>query len=125
MNIKSLSCGIVTEHADLCREFYCDLFGFQVVSNTEWYIHLRSPDGKHEIGFLLPNQLTQPRSLHGDYTGRGVWINVEVDDLELAHRKALEQLEFIELNPRDEPWGERHFMVRDPAGMLVNVLKKI
>jgi len=125
MKIKSLSCGIVTEHVDLCREFYCELFGFQVVSDTEWYIHLRSPDGEHEIGFMRPNQLTHPSAMHGAYTGRGAGINVEVEDLEAVHRKVMAELEYVELSPRDESWGERHFMIRDPSGMLVNVMKKI
>jgi uncharacterized glyoxalase superfamily protein PhnB len=124
MQVKRVSCGIITPRILDCREFYCQLFGFQVVSDNAWYIQLRSADNHNEIGLLSPSQITQPRILQRVYQGDGCWINIEVEDIDAAYQQVLEFSVSIELELRDEPWGERHFIVRDPAGMAVNVMAK-
>ena len=36
----------------------------------------------------------------------------------MSHRETIVEL-------RDEPWGQRHFLVRDPVGNLLDVVKQI
>ena len=49
-------------------------------------------------------------------------ISVEVADVDAAHAKALEQGFDIVYPLRDEGWGVRRFMLREPSGTVVNVL---
>jgi uncharacterized glyoxalase superfamily protein PhnB len=47
---------------------------------------------------------------------------VEVDDVDAVHARATEQGLEIVYPLRDEDWGVRRFMLREPSGTIVNVL---
>ena len=49
-------------------------------------------------------------------------ISVEVDDVDAVHSRAMERGFEIAYDLRDEEWGVRRFMVREPSGTVVNVL---
>ncbi len=49
-------------------------------------------------------------------------ISVEVDDVDAVHARAAEQGFEIAYPLRDEEWGVRRFMLREPSGTIVNVL---
>ena len=49
-------------------------------------------------------------------------ISVEVDDVDTVHAGAVEQGFEIAYPLRDEEWGVRRFMLREPSGTIVNVL---
>lgn len=68
---------------DICRgpaeSFYTENFGFDVAFSGEWYIHLISQSGV-QVGFLLPDQPTQPQIFQKAYGGEGVIFSLEVDE---------------------------------------------
>ena len=49
-------------------------------------------------------------------------ISVEVDDVDAVHARAIERGLEIAYPLRDEEWGVRRFMLREPSGTVVNVL---
>ena len=49
-------------------------------------------------------------------------ISVEVPDVDAVHAKAVERGLEIAYSLRDEEWGVRRFMLREPSGTLVNVV---
>ena len=49
-------------------------------------------------------------------------ISVEVDDVDAVHAKAVELGLEIAYPLRDEEWGVRRFMLREPSGTVVNVV---
>jgi uncharacterized glyoxalase superfamily protein PhnB len=49
-------------------------------------------------------------------------ISVEVADVDAVHSKAVDQGFEIAYPLRDEDWGVRRFMLREPSGTIVNVL---
>ena len=49
-------------------------------------------------------------------------ISVGVDDVDGVHAKAVEQGFEIVYPLRDEEWGVRRFMLREPGGTVVNVV---
>ena len=49
-------------------------------------------------------------------------ISVEVDDVDAVHAGAVERALEIAYPLRDEEWGVRRFMLREPSGTIVNVL---
>ena len=57
---------------------------------------------------------------HDDPAAPG--ISVEVDDVDAVHARALERGLEIAYPLRDEEWGVRRFMLREPSGTTVNVL---
>lgn len=51
-------------------------------------------------------------------------ISVEVEDVDAIHATAVDQGREIAYPLRDEEWGVRRFMLREPSGTLVNVLSR-
>ena len=95
------------------REFYTGLFGLDVAMDMGWIATLVAPGS--------PRVQMSVFELDGE-EGRDPFISIEVDDVEAAHARAVELGFPIEYALRDEPWGVRRFMLRDPAGRVVNVL---
>lgn len=104
--------------------FYSDHFGFTVAFENEWYLHLVSETGI-QLGFLLPNQATQPDIFHKAYDGNGVIFSLEVDDVDTAYSEASSKSLNIVLQLRSEDWGQRHFCVEDPNGVYLDIVQAI
>jgi uncharacterized glyoxalase superfamily protein PhnB len=49
-------------------------------------------------------------------------ISVEVADVDAVHTRAVEKGLEIAYPLRDEEWGVRRFMLREPSGTIVNVV---
>ena len=93
------------------RDFFVDLLGFQVAMDMDWIVTVASPDNPSiQISIVGNDDMAAPG------------ISVGVADVDAVHAKALERGFEIAYPLRDEDWGVRRFMVRDPAGRVVNVL---
>lgn len=104
------------------KAFYTSNMGFEVAFEGEWYLHLATESGV-QVGFLLPDQPTQPSIFHQAYGGSGVIFSLEVDDADSAYSEALERKLDIVLELRSEDWGQRHFCLRDPNGVYLDIVQ--
>jgi catechol 2,3-dioxygenase-like lactoylglutathione lyase family enzyme len=109
---------------DAAKSFYTDNVGFAVAFENEWYLHLVSESGI-QLGFLLPDQATQPSIFHKAYNGDGVIFSLEVDDADAAYAFALDKSLNIVLELRSEDWGQRHFCIEDPNGIYLDIVQAI
>lgn len=107
---------------EIAKTFYTDNFGFEIVFSGDWYIHLISPSGV-QIGFLLPNQPSQPKIFQGQYSGDGVIFSLEVEDADAAFMVAKSKALNIVLDIRSEDWGQRHFVIQDPNGVYLDIVQ--
>lgn len=55
----------------------------------------------------------------------GVIINFKVDDVDAEHERLFPGGLPVLLPLRDEPFGSRHFIARDPNGVLLDVATPI
>ncbi len=88
-----------------------DVLGLEVVMDLGWVATLGSVEGP------------QISVMHEDATAAcNPDLSLDVDDVDLAHERALDLgLEIV--HPlTDEPWGVRRFFLRDTGGNIVNVL---
>lgn len=106
------------------KSFYSKYFGFDVAFENEWYLHLVS-EARLQIGFLLPNQPTQPSIYQNPYNGNGVIFSLEVADVDSAYAEAKDNSLNIVLALRSEDWGQRHFCVEDPNGIHIDIVQSI
>ncbi len=109
---------------DKAKEFYESHFGFNVVFQNEWYLHLVSKSGI-QVAFMLPNQPTQPNIFHKPFSGDGVILSLEVNDADSAYFYAKSNSLNIALELRSEEWGQRHFSLKDPNGVYVDIVQAI
>lgn len=116
----------VTDALKECAAFYVELFGFTVVFDQDWYQHLVHESSGAELGFMAPNMDNQPKELHPAFGGDGQVYSFEVDDAGHEYARLSEKpgLEIV-LALKDEPWGQRHFILRDPAGIYVDVIQPL
>ena len=115
----------VVDDPAACRKFYVDHFGFEVEIDLGWYAVLTSGSERPMgLGFLLAGHPTQPTH-HRQPTAGSRFITFEVDDVDpIATRLVSAGLD-VDVPLRDEPWGQRHVIVRDPGGNSVDVVKNI
>lgn len=107
---------------DAAKSFYTENFGFDVVFSGNWYIHLVSKSGV-QVGFLLPDQPTQPPIFQNPYFGEGVIFSLEVEDVDAAFAVAKSKSLNIVLELRSEDWGQRHFCIQDPNGVYLDIVQ--
>ena len=112
--------------ADLkkAKVFYTAHFDFAVAFENDWYLHLASTSGI-QVGFMRPDQPTQPAMFHPAYEGRGVIFSLEVNDVDAAYAEARQASMNIVFDLRSEDWGQRHFCVADPNGIHLDVVQAV
>jgi catechol 2,3-dioxygenase-like lactoylglutathione lyase family enzyme len=93
------------------RDFLVDVLGFEVAMDLGWVMTVVSPTNPSAQVTVIAND---------DMAAPG--ISVEVTDVDAVHAKAVEQGFEIAYALRDEEWGVRRFMLREPSGTIVNVL---
>jgi catechol 2,3-dioxygenase-like lactoylglutathione lyase family enzyme len=93
------------------RDFFVDLLGFEVAMDMGWVVTVASPTNPSAQVTIVGND---------DMAAPG--ISVEVADVDAAHAKAVDHGFEIVYPLRDEEWGVRRFMLREPSGTVVNVL---
>jgi catechol 2,3-dioxygenase-like lactoylglutathione lyase family enzyme len=93
------------------RAFFVELLGFDVAMDLGWVVTLASPTNPSAQVTIIGND---------DMSAPG--ISVGVADVDAVHAKAAEQGFEIVYPLRDEEWGVRRFMLREPSGTVVNVV---
>lgn len=118
-----LNAGIVTEKINETKEFYTSVLGFGVTFENEFYLLLHTPNRESEISFLLPHHPSQQALFHQPFRGKGMYLTIEVDNVdeiyEAIQKKGIE----IKIALRDEPWGDRHFAISDPNGIGIDIVQ--
>lgn len=115
--------GVVTEKVQESKDFYVRLFGCEVLYEGEdgWFVLLQLGDS--ELGFMKPGLESQAAIYRPAFKGQGVWIAINVEDINAEYRRIKALGVTIEVEMRDEPWGDRHFVVVDPNGIGVDVVQ--
>ena len=112
----------IVKDLDAAKSFYTENLGFDVVFSGDWYIHLAAQSGV-QLGFMLPDQPTQPPLFHEQYSGKGVIFSIEVEDVDKAFEEARSKSLNIVFELKSEDWGQRHFCVQDPNGIYVDIVQ--
>lgn len=117
-----LNAGIITNKLQETKTFYTNTLNFGVVFENEFYVLLHTPDHSAQLSFLLPDHPSQQPLFQPAFAGKGVYLTIEVEDVDAEYKriKALGTPIGIEL--RDEPWGDRHFAIVDPNGVGIDIV---
>jgi len=104
--------------------FYIDHFGFKAVFDSDWYVHLQSTEaGSVNLAIMDCRHETIPDGYRKPV--QGLLINFEIDDVDAAYDRLTTAGLPVLKELRSEDFGQRHFITRDPAGVMVDVIKVI
>lgn len=118
-----LNAGIITSKLAETKAFYTQTLGFGVTFENEFYLLLNTPGGGSEISFLLPDHPSQQPLFHKAFQGQGVYLTIEVEDVDKLYNELKKKGVNIRIDLRDEPWGDRHFAISDPNGVGIDLVK--
>lgn len=121
-NMK-LNAGIITPKLAETKTFYTEKLGFGVTFENEFYLLLHTPNREAEISFLLPKHPSQQALFQEPFQNQGVYLTIEVDDVDSIYQNLKEQGVEIKIDIRNEPWGDRHFAIQDPNGVGIDFVK--
>ena len=115
---------IMTGDVAATAAFYKRHFGFKAAFESDWYIHLQSEaDEGVNLAILDGDHETIPAEGRG--RAAGLLINFEVEDVDAEFARAKKAGLPILLPLRDEAFGQRHFITKDPNGVLIDIIKPI
>ena len=121
-NNMNLNAGIITSKISETKAFYQDYLDFGVSFENEFYLLMHTPNKSAQLSFLLPNHPTQQALFQPAFNGNGVYLTIEVEDVDSLYNTLKEKGVDIKIDIRDEPWGDRHFAIQDPNGIGIDLV---
>lgn len=118
-----LNAGIITKKLGESKTFYTSVLGFGITFENEFYLLMHTPDKSAEISFLLPEHPSQQPLFHKAFTGQGMYLTIEVEDVDKVYKDIKKKGTPIKIDIRNEPWGDRHFAIEDPNGIGIDIVQ--
>jgi len=115
MGIRRVVPNIESDDLVGSREFYVGLLGFEVGMDMGWIVSFVSPTNPTAQVQIVRRADPASASPEPDMT-------VEVSDVDATFAEAERRGAEIVYPVTDEPWGVRRFFVRDPNGVVINVM---
>jgi len=107
------------------RDFFVRHFGLAAVFEASWVVMLGDAvSGDIRLGLMSPDHPSNPPGPE-PFDGLGMIVTMQVDDAGAAFAQARAAGAAIHHALADEPWGQRRFMLRDPSGILVDVVEQV
>lgn len=117
-----MNAGIITKKLNETKAFYQQILHFTIVFENDFYILLESPGGDR-ISFLVPDHPTQKPIFQKAFKGKGVFLTIETGEVDEEYKRIKKLGIKMEVDLRDEPWGDRHFAFYDPNGIGIDIVK--
>lgn len=121
-NKMKLNAGIITKKLKETKKFYTEVLDFGVSFENEFYLLLHTPDQSTEISFLQPNHPSQKPIFQSAFSGKGVYLTIEVENVDEVYKQLKDKGVEMEIEIRDEPWGDRHFAIKDPNEIGIDIV---
>jgi catechol 2,3-dioxygenase-like lactoylglutathione lyase family enzyme len=115
---------LLVDDVETSAAFYQTHFGFKSLFTSDWYIHLQQADHPNvNLAFVSRTHETVPEDSRK--SAAGMLINFEVDNPDEIYDRLRAAGVPVLRTLRDEDFGQRHFIVADPNGVMVDVIKPI
>jgi len=115
MHLKKLVPLVTVKSLAEVKDFYTTHFSFTPTMESEGYLSLAASHGA-EIAFM--KQDTCPPAL---FSGEGLTLCLEVTDIDAEAARLSKAGLPVVVPLRDNPWGDRSIIFRDPVGIHVYV----
>ncbi|MEO0438717.1 MAG: VOC family protein [Pseudomonadota bacterium] len=111
---------VCSEDLQKSKEFYTALLGLNVKYDSDWFVQLCSPvNSEIEYGNIQNSHNLVPKEYR--QSPSGMYVTFVVSDVDTVYQKALYMKLPIIQEPRNEFYGQRRFLTKDPDGVLLDV----
>ena len=115
---------LVTQDLTALKDYYQTNFGFESqFFDANFYLHLIHPNSGIQLGFMAPAHASQPEFLHPLASTQGMVISFEVPNAKAAYDALVTAGLDVVFEYKVEEFGLSHFMVKDPAGFVIDVVE--
>jgi predicted enzyme related to lactoylglutathione lyase len=121
MQITATALSLNVEDEQASATFLTEHFGFTVEMSAEGFVSLSRPDVGMKLVYLRQGLATLPADQR-DEVARGQIVAFVVDDLEGELARLQDEGVVVTMPLTVEEWGERAFQVRDPNGVIVQLV---
>ena len=122
MSVTSFYPVLMARDVAAAAAFYRDVIGFDVVFDSSWYVSMQH--GAFELAIVEAGHETIPQGYSAP--SQGLLLNLEVDNVDDVHQRLTTDHDLKVLLPlRSEEFGQRHFIVEAPGGILLDVIQPI
>jgi catechol 2,3-dioxygenase-like lactoylglutathione lyase family enzyme len=112
MTVRRVVPVLTVSNIEAARDAYVRVLALREVMNLGWIVTLADDDHRHQVS-LMTRDATAPTNPS---------VSIEVDDVDVAYRAAVDAGLDIVHPLSDEEWGVRRFFFADAAGNVINVL---
>lgn len=113
--------GFVTAKPQELRDFYRERLGFAVSFDSPFYVQLVHLATGDQLGLMGKD--AQGCGSHCEFeteaNGFGYWLSVETLSVDADFKRLRAEGVPVVEEPKNQPWGERTCIVKDPNGTLV------
>jgi uncharacterized glyoxalase superfamily protein PhnB len=121
VKITSSAVSLTVDDVEASSSFLVAHFGFQQVMAADGFASLTRPDAGMNIVFLRRGLPTLPADQREDHA-TGLILAFVVEDLEGELARIQDEGVTVTMPLTEEEWGERAFQVRDPNGVIVQLV---
>ena len=121
MNITASALSLNVGDPWASAQFLVRHFGFTEQMSADGFVSLGRPDAGMSVVFLRTGLATLPADQRDDHA-KGLILAFVVDDLEGELARLESEGVAITMPLTTEEWGERAFQVRDPNGVIVQLV---
>jgi catechol 2,3-dioxygenase-like lactoylglutathione lyase family enzyme len=121
MHITASAVSLNVDDVEASSQFLVRHFGFREEMSAPGFASLGRPDAGMNIAFLRVGLPTLPEDQRDEHA-RGQILAFVVDDLEGELARLQDEGVPITMPLTTEEWGERAFQVRDPNGVIVQLV---
>lgn len=121
MKITSSAVSLNVDDVAASSSFLAQHFGFREEMTADGFASLSRPDAGMNVVFLRRGLPTLPPDQRDEHAG-GLILAFVVDDLEGELARLRGEGVAITMPLTVEQWGERAFQVRDPNGVIVQLV---
>lgn len=95
-----------------------NFLGLTLVMDMKWILTFASASNPTA-------QISIVQSEEADHSNSGITLSIEVSDIDSLYEKAKSLQYEITYEITNEPWGVRRFFVKDPNGVVINLMMHI
>jgi uncharacterized glyoxalase superfamily protein PhnB len=121
MQINASAVSLNVDDVAASAQFLTSHFGFTEEMSADGFASLARQDAGMHVAFLRRGLDTLPDDQRDDHAS-GLILAFEVADLEGELARLRAEGVTITMPLRSEEWGERAFQVRDPNGVIIELL---